>query len=125
MADYERLKSVLEEDPGNSVFIEYAKCLIEERSFESALMVCLRGLSSNPSAHAGRLLLARVFYELGLVPFAVREVEELCRELPHNLKLQRVLEALTLNPAISRDSASSSQPDQTLAELEVSFDDLE
>ena len=119
------LISLLESDAGNPVFADYAKELIEEGALETALLVCLRGVGANPSLHSGRLLLARVFYELNLLSFASRELELLCREIPDNAALRSLLEKLSPDPAAVSPVITVGHDDETVAELEVSFEDLQ
>ena len=115
--DYRR---ILAGEPGNAVFGEYARMLIEHARPEEALLVCLKGLSSAPGEHRGRLMLARALYELGAVPFAVREVEQLCAELPQIASLKTLL--LRLAPG---HAGGGAEGEGTVAEMDLSFDQLD
>lgn len=91
---HSEVETQLAQDPGNPVFAEYADQLRKEGQYSEALEVCYRGLSANPSVHRGRLVLARVYYEKLYWPFAIREVQQLQKELPHSETLKRLLTAL-------------------------------
>jgi predicted Zn-dependent protease len=88
------VQTQLAQDPGNPVFAEYADQLRREGQYSEALEICYRGLSANPSVHRGRLVLARVYYEKLFWPFAIREVQQLQKDLPHSETLRRLLTAL-------------------------------
>lgn len=91
---------------------------------QQALLQCLKILSSNPEDHATRLVLSRVFIDLGATPFAVRELEQLCRDLPELKTFKRLLD--TVAPGRATNINSSQQiVKQTVAETDFSFDDLE
>ncbi len=115
MKDFDRLK----EDPGDPLFADLAEELRRGGELIRAMEICLRGLSANPACHKGRLVLARVFYELRYLPFALREIEELCRALPHSRSLQRLREKLS--PEVS----GAEQQEETVAEADFDFEDLE
>ena len=70
MVDEKALTQVLSDDPGDPAFIELADHMRRNDRYEEALLTCLKGLSANPSAHRGRLLLARLFFERGFWPSA-------------------------------------------------------
>jgi len=123
MSGLAELKATVDTDPGNPVFVEVAKRLIEEGSLQEALGVCLRGVSQNPSLPVGRLALARVFYEMDLVFLAAREVELLSHELPHLKSLASLLDKLGYKHN-SGGSLSMSEGDETVAEMELDFDEL-
>lgn len=92
-----------------------------------ALLLCLKILSSNTEDHATRLVLSRVFIDLGATPFAVRELEQLCRDLPEIKTLKRLLDTIAPGRAkkISPQETSQGPIKQTVAETDFSFDDLE
>ena len=121
----------LEADPGDPIFAAHANSLREEGALDKALFVCLAGLSSNPACHQGRLVLARIFYEQGFHPFALREVERLHHDLPKNEAVRRLLEAISPDQvapegaAEDRGKAEESADEATVAEAEFDFDVLE
>lgn len=122
-------KRLLDEDPGDPVFAEYAEILRGKKQLDEALFVCLAGLSKNPSFHRGRLVLARVFYQKDYLTFAVREVEQLVSELPTNQSLRKLLAALSPSSGSPSVEAVESEPEQsdesTLAEADFDFEILE
>ncbi len=117
------------EDPGNPAFADLAEQLRGEGKLSETIEVCLAGLSSNPSCFKGRLVLARAFLQKGFVPFAQREIEQLCVALPDNTALQKLADKLDVRPAASTGGTSSSVKtsnlDSLVAEAELNFDDIE
>ena len=103
-------------------FVERASALYAEGESAAALNLCIDGLSSYPNEARGRLLLARIFYEQGRIPFAVREVRELCSEHPDVKALSRLLEALAPGAASVAQSVGSAS---TVAEAEFDIDLLD
>jgi len=99
-------------------FMTRAELLRLEGAHHDALVTLLRGLSENPSHHPARLLLARVLFELGCAPFALREVEMLCRALPANQSLMKLYQGMGGTDAFSPGSPS----EEVLAESEIDFD---
>lgn len=101
-------------------FAESAENLRRSGKLEEALKVCLQGLSANPAHHKGRLVLARVFFEMGYLPFAIREIEELCEALPESKSLQRLRDKLSPQPAEASGGA-----EETVAEADFDLDELD
>lgn len=110
-------RAALSADPGAPLFVEFAEYLRGLRRQSEAIDVCLAGLSANPDAHRGRLMLARVFYECGFVPFAVRELQVLGARFPENRALAKLRERLSPNIS-QQDSAGESE----VAEAEFDID---
>lgn len=110
----------LAEDPGDAVFADVAEELRSGGDLSGALEIALSGIAANPSCHLGRLALARIFYDKGWTALAVREVRQLCQDLPEVQTLKRLLNALT------PDSQSQEQLEEaTVAEAEVDLEALE
>lgn len=95
MSFEEESKNILIDDPGNARFVDYAEFLRKEGRLDEALLISLKGVSANPTLTKGRLILARVFYELGFHAFAAREIRELLATMPENGTLKRLLELLS------------------------------
>ena len=110
---------ILKNDPGNPVFADYAEELRLGGRFSEAIEVCLKGLSANPSCHRGRLILARVFFERGFVPFAAREVNILRETLPELKSVQRLYEKFY--PDVAEDEGGEA----TIAESDFEISELE
>ena len=91
MTDPTNFEEILSDDPGNPIFAEFAESLRQQGTRLAALSVCLAGLSANPTCHRGRLVLARVFFDLGYHAFAVRELEELSIALPKVESITKLL----------------------------------
>ncbi len=124
--DAEEIKAVLAEDPGNSIFPEYADELRRRGELSQALEICLAGLSASPSSYRGRLVLAHVFYEKGLVPFAIREIEHLCLSFPEKASLRKLLKTLSPEAAgrlTARPEAAEKKVFEGEALAEAEFDE--
>ena len=126
------LKGKLAQDPGDPCFLEYAKQLLKNGSLAESILVLLRGLSLNGSEHNARLLLARSFAENGMLPFAIRELEELCTQLPDNKPLRKLLERLAPDRSAGHQKdmgrstvASSGSTERTVAEAEFDLGELD
>ncbi len=120
-------RATLNDDPGSPVFIELADLLYREGRMTEAVEICLGGLTANPSAHRGRLLLARFYYEKGYLPFAVQEVEKLTSALPQNEELAKLLQKLApgSKPSVSTAQGNPASSEKTLAEAEFDLGDIE
>ena len=110
-------RSTLSSDPGAPAFVEFAELLRGMRRHSEAIDVCLAGLSANPDAHRGRLMLARVYYECGFIPFAVRELQTLVAQFPANRALAKLCERLS--PV---DGTTGSGVESEVAEAEFDID---
>ncbi len=127
---------ILQNDAGNPIFVDVAESYRSNGEMREALDVCLKGLSANPSCHLGRLVLARVFYERGDLPFAAREVRELCSQLPEIESLRRLFKSLAPDGQheVPLSAQISSQPvpvkvepsgNDTVAEAEFDLDEID
>ena len=126
MRSEQELNRIVFEDPGNPAFAELAELLRKQGKLGEALDTCLSGLSKNPTCHLGRLVLARVFYDRRMYSFAVRELEALRIALPQSKTIAKLLE--TLSPgsaALSAAVAPSVQDDETVAETDFEFEELD
>lgn len=115
---------ILAADPGNPIFADYAEELRVQGKHVEAQQVALKGLSHNPSCHLGRLALARCFYDLSLLPFARREIAELCRVLPKVASLKRLAEKLAVEN-YDRPVDDSAAEHEVLAEEEFDFGEID
>ena len=123
---HEQFIEILENDPGNPVFLEYAESLRSEGRLTEALIVCLSGLSKNFSLHRGRLLLARLFFEQGFYPFAAREISYLARYFPSNTAIQKLHQKLSFAALAADDGSDSVQPQTDIvAEADFDVEDIE
>jgi predicted Zn-dependent protease len=127
----DELRATLDEDPGSPLFVDLAERLRAEGEGAQAMLVCLGGLSASPANTVGRLLLARLYYEYGYVPFAVREVKILLDNYPQNQAIRKLL--LKLAPDEKLENYQDQTPaeetalpaDTTIAEAEFDFSQLE
>lgn len=87
-----------------------------------ALVKCLCGVDSEPNAHQGQLLLARMLFELGCNRLCVRELQELNQKLPDSKVLRRLLEKFGMQPSSLQFTESTPE---TVAEADFDLDELE
>lgn len=103
---------------------EEALALIHQRKFLDAEQLLLKGLSADPFNPRARILLAKVFFELGYVPFAVRELEQVYLELPDNKYVKNLLEKLAPE-RVTVGAPVAKGPSDTLAEADFDIGDIE
>ncbi len=121
----------LKKDPANPIFAEYAEYLRRKKRWWDAIEVCMEGLSHNPSVLAGRIVLARIYYQKGWLPFAVRELELIYSERPDSAETVSLLKKLS--PDFQENSYKNtdkrdgtvSKEDTVIAETEFDLGDLE
>lgn len=99
---------------------------LEERHPE-ALEICFRSLTENQDDYEVRLTLARIFFDLGFMPFAIRELQYLRRALPANDSIKRLLERLSPGSSElnSSDLSTGSEGEGIVSETEFEIDLLE
>ncbi len=120
----DEILNILNNDPGNSVFSDFAEALHLQGSSETAIIVCLKGLTANPSSHKGRLLLAKIYYDLKCKPFCIDQLKILIKNLPANKSLQNLLQRLDPQEFNSTTINLSSEV-KTFAEAEFDFGEIE
>lgn len=131
MASYneEEFLRILKDDPGNPLWVDYAETLRLRGSLLAGLEVCLKGLSANSSLHRGRLLLARFYYEMACVPFALREIESLCSALPESRSIRRLANKLLFQDgqtaSLARSTAPAAAGETTVAEADFALEELD
>ena len=128
-------RKMLAVDPGRAEFADYAKMLIEAGRSKEALIVCLSGLSISEEGSVGRLMLARVYYELGYYPFAIKELAEISHKFPENKQLRDLLDKLqgkskvaTANATLKdaqKDESLVRADSETVAQAELSWEQIE
>jgi tetratricopeptide (TPR) repeat protein len=102
-------------------FVAAAEAYRLDGLHQDALVTLIKGLSENPSHDQARLLLARVFVELGCVPYALNELRQLVRRFPANASLQKLFRALGGSEvSVEKGSAAS-----VVAESEIDFDAID
>lgn len=94
----------LASDPAHESFFAVAQSLAGEGKLLDACGVLIRALDVNPALDRGRLLLARLFFEIGAPRFAAREVYELMARNPSLKSLGRLRDAL--EPGTTVDTQS-------------------
>lgn len=125
--DEKDLQELVQHDAGHPAFVELAEGLYRRGAIKEALEVCLKGLSRNPAAHVGRLLLARIYFDIESYPFAIREVELLCRALPNVQTLRKLLERLAPSRAarLPAPEVLAAKASATVAETDFSLEELD
>ncbi len=124
----EQLWAQIEEDPGNPLFVDYAKALVAEGDVLLALDVCFTGLQNNPICHQGRLVLARIMFERGWLAFAAREIKILKGYFPQSKSLDSLLARLdpeSHSEHTADSGVASATSEEVLAESDFEFDDLD
>lgn len=125
----ENYEELLTKDPGNPQFLNYARQLVLDKQLTDAVTTLISGLSHNPSYHEARLLLAKVHYELGQMPFALRELNELRVQIPESEAIKRLIQKIDPKGEPAGQSKPEAQAEaasaETVAEAEFDLDDLE
>jgi len=122
------IKDILDKYPGDPVFVSYSDNLRIIGNLSDALCVCMAGLSASTDDVKGRLVLAQIFYDLGFLPFAIRELKELNRTLPENESIKRLLAKVAPG---EQKFAQADEPnpgggeEATVAEADFDFDEID
>lgn len=133
-ASEDQYKQLLAVEPGDDVFVDYADLLRRTGRLPEALVVALTGVTHATDHTRGRLLLSRIYYELGLLPLAVVEVKRLQAEHPELRFLKQLLLKLAPDEKVSEaveesapteGAAPAGSNESTLAEGEFDFEGLE
>src|SRR5687768_3649264 len=80
--DLAELEQAFAKDPTSTAFIALSSAYLQQGRFMEAMVVCKKGIKSQPDNVEGRLLLARVYAEQGKVPKALDEVKALLEQKP-------------------------------------------
>ena len=123
-AEIVRLTAALQDDPTGENYVQLAQTLRKAGRFSEAMETLLRGLSELPDHAPARLLLARVFLQLGYRPFAVRELQELRSRFPENRPLERLFEKVAPDYLAGSADSDPSTMASTVAEADFDFDDI-
>ncbi|MCO6429278.1 MAG: hypothetical protein J5J00_00330 [Deltaproteobacteria bacterium] len=124
--DENEIERILLENPGDPLFLKYAEELMKSAKFEQALMVCLRGVSKSPAQLRGRLLLARAYYELGMMPLAAEQMKVVAQSAPESLPIQKLYNKLSVYLWQPGDHSAFSGPGEAvMAEAEFDIGDMD
>ena len=136
--DSNDIEKRLASDPGDPVFVLVAKALIEQGETFQSYEILLAGLSHNPDCHEGRLVLAKLYFEQDFLPFCVKELRYIAEKLPNNKSVRRLLDKFGSDSSnveesqekpsdlkASGSSATLSSSEETVAEMELGFDDID
>lgn len=110
------LREEFESDPGSPACIALARELIARSDLADAQQILIKGLSVNPSLDLARLLLAKVYFLQGFIPFAAKEIAELRVKNPKLEVLKRLHQKLTPHSGSVPNAVSSVQPEAPLVE---------
>ena len=80
--DLAELEMAFAKDPTR--FVALTAAYLQHGRFMEAMVVCKKGIKSQPDSTEGRLLLARVYSEQGKVPKAIEELKALIEQKPDN-----------------------------------------
>ena len=75
-ADLASLEMAFAKDPTSDAFIPLSNAYLEQGRFMEAMVVCKKGIRSQPENVAGRVLLAKVYAGQGKIPKALDEVKK-------------------------------------------------
>ncbi|HET9480681.1 MAG TPA: tetratricopeptide repeat protein, partial [Candidatus Polarisedimenticolia bacterium] len=90
------LRKRLEKDPGSRLFLELARGLHEDGRFADAAAACEHGLRAHPSYLSARVLLGRIYFDMGRTDEARETMETVLSVAPDNLIARRVLADICL-----------------------------
>jgi tetratricopeptide (TPR) repeat protein len=124
----EELVLRLKEDPGDPLIVKLAEKFLESGSTENALLTTLNGLNSAPDNNIARLLLAKIFYQMKLKRFAIRELDEIIEVAPKSKEKLNKLKAAILGQELSSNDTSvtkGSDKERIIGETEFDLGDLE
>lgn len=76
------LEMAFAKDPAGGAFLPLTQAYLAQGRFMEAMVVCKKGVKSQPGNVEGRLLLARVYGEQGKVPKALEELRALLAQDP-------------------------------------------
>jgi tetratricopeptide (TPR) repeat protein len=80
--DLAELEAAFAKDPTSPAFIALSSAYLQQGRFMEAMVVCKKGIKSQPDNVDARILLARVYAEQGRVPKALEEVKALLEQKP-------------------------------------------
>lgn len=80
--DIAELEMAFAKDPTSDAFLALSAAYLEQGRFMEAMVVCKKGIKSQPDNVDGRILLARVYAGQGKVPKAIDEVKALLEIAP-------------------------------------------
>ncbi len=86
----------LQKEPSSRVFLELAREFYDNGSFEQAAEVCLNGLRQYPTYLSARVLLGRIYFDMGCLPESRAEMETALSQAADNLIARRILAEICL-----------------------------
>jgi tetratricopeptide (TPR) repeat protein len=86
----------LQKEPSSRVFLELAREFYDNGSFEQAADVCVKGLRQYPTYLSARVLLGRIYFDMGCLPESRAEMETALSQAPDNLIARRILAEISL-----------------------------
>ena len=86
----------LQKEPSSRVFLELAREFYDNGSFEQAADVCVKGLRQYPTYLSARVLLGRIYFDMGCLPESRAEMETALSQAADNLIARRILAEICL-----------------------------
>lgn len=86
----------LQKEPSSRVFLELAREFYDNGSFEQAADVCVKGLRQYPTYLSARVLLGRIYFDMGCLPESRAEMETALSQAADNLIARRILAEISL-----------------------------
>ncbi|MFH1809228.1 MAG: tetratricopeptide repeat protein [Pseudomonadota bacterium] len=83
--DITALEMAFAKDPASAAFLSLSEAYLGQGRFMEAMVVCKKGIKSNPDALDGHVLLARIYLQQGKIPKALEEVESLLGANPKHV----------------------------------------
>lgn len=80
--DITSLEMAFAKDPASEAFLDLSEAYLAQSRYMEAMVVCKKGIKSNPDSRDGRLLLARIFSQQGKLPKALIELSALVEAHP-------------------------------------------
>lgn len=82
--DITSLEMEFAKNPASDAFLSLSEAYLAQGRFMEAMVVCKKGIKSNPEQITGRLLLARIYGEQGKHPKAIAELDKVLESEPKN-----------------------------------------
>lgn len=87
----EKLQKKLEKEPNPLIFLQLAEEYRKESLYEDALKVCHDGLKRHPNYWSIRVVVGRIYHEMGDLDKSREELEKVIKAVPDNLLANKLL----------------------------------
>jgi len=123
--EIKEIEEALKGDPTDPRFTILIKNYTQKGRYVDALLVALGGLSYCPDNYLARVLLARIFFELGFVPFALRELQVLRECVQDASTLDKLIDKISPIIKNSKEVQIEDEEERTIADQEFEVEELE